>query len=195
MSFVTMVISKKFITVMSDGRVSGKNHKVLEENYKKFKKISPTQFIAYVGSRAASEVIVNQIEYVDKQIYNMQDLTFKMKEAVSAEQFHSINVHFAIGGIDLDGQLRIYSISNLNKGVDIIQNESDDVIKYKFLPSPHIFETMKKEEMEEHFIQYLRKTGFNTPNKCLRAQKLLSDFLSETDRSVNKSTHSLKIVN
>lgn len=62
MSFVSIVVSSEFVTVMSDGRVSGENNTVLEENYKKFKKISPKQFIAYVGSRAICEHIVEQIE-------------------------------------------------------------------------------------------------------------------------------------
>lgn len=194
MSFVSIVVSSEFVTVMSDGRVSGENNTVLEENYKKFKKISPKQFIAYVGSRAICEHIVEQIEYIDEQIYNLYDTAIKIKEVISGEQLRSINSYFAIGGLDLDGQFRIYVISNLPKEeIEIIQNVSKDGLTYKLLTSPFIVERINREEMEQIFITFLRKTGFNTPDKCLQAQKLLSHFIADIDTSVNKHSFSLTI--
>ncbi len=194
MSFVSVVVSNQFITVMSDGRVSGDNGIIIDERYKKFKRISPKQFIAYAGRREVCESIVNQIEYTGDQRYDLYDVTLKIKQVVTSDELRSTNALFAIGGLDIDGILRVYSISNaIDERIDPIQSKSEDGLSYKFLTSPHIVESIEKDKMEEQFIGFLQKTGFNTPNKCLKSQKLLSNFISEIDKSVNKVTYSLQI--
>ncbi|EJR61717.1 hypothetical protein IIO_02625 [Bacillus cereus VD115] len=56
MSFVSVIQTEKFLTVVSDGQVTNESDKAItQKDYKKFKKISPNQYIAFAGSKGWCE--------------------------------------------------------------------------------------------------------------------------------------------
>lgn len=98
-------------------------------------------------------------------------------------------ISIAIGGLNQNNNIEFHTFSNkLNQKFESFYPTGDD-ISYGFLESP---------EMEGYDVQpilqnFLAETGFNTPNKVIKAQKRLNDFVSERDSSVDRVTFELLI--
>lgn len=190
MSFVSIVVTRNLINVMSDGKVTGINGESSMNEYKKFKQISQKQFIAFAGDKESSELIVDQVEYTKKNIYNLNDIASQISNVIITSK---VSVPMAIGGLDIDGLLRVYIVSSPSGKIQKLENNSLDGLSYKFLTSPYIVNTIKQNEMENTFVNFLKNTGYNTANECQNAQKRINDFIADLDNSVNKKTFDLTI--
>lgn len=191
MSFVSIIAMNKFITVMSDGQVTKtETGEVLQEDYQKFRKISPNQFIAYTGVKEFCEGLANQIPY-KKSAHDLEDITNQIASVTQLPELKAHKIHFGIGGIDSNGDISFYTIQNQSEpAVNFYKPIKDDDINYAFFESGHL---SAPEKMETKLIECLKITGYNTPNKCLRAQKLLNDYVADNDSTVNKKTFSITI--
>lgn len=96
---------------------------------------------------------------------------------------------FAVGGIDKEGSIEFYTMNNDPKDEFKSFSPIGDTISYAFLSSS----VVNDEIVYNTFIENLRQTGFNTSNKCLKAQKMLNSFVETIDPTVNKRTFELTI--
>ena len=58
MSFVSIIATKNFICIASDGRVLRKEQEIIDEEYKKFRLPTPKCFVAYTGNKEACELFL-----------------------------------------------------------------------------------------------------------------------------------------
>jgi len=189
MSFVSVIARKDFITVMTDGRVSFAKQLILKEDYKKFKKISKKQFIAFTGNQEYCERIVSLFDYKNAQ-YNLKEISYQIHEIINQAPYVNFHVNLAIGGLNEDNEFVVYHVQNtLKQSIKELKTKKNK-ISYGFLNSEYV---EKNINTEQKLVEYLRNTGFNTPNKCLKAQKLLNDYIASKDSSVNRNTFTLKI--
>ncbi|MGE7874801.1 hypothetical protein [Bacillus paramycoides] len=192
MSFVSIIQTEKFITVVTDGQVTSATDKtILQKNYKKFKKISPNQYIAFAGSKGWCEILLDLLPFKE-QGYDLEGIVPEIKEFISKVPSELGRFLISIGGANENGQLVIYKLSN-HEGTDIerFQATGDDV-SFTFLHNGSAEERLGG-DLTEVLIQLIREIGYNTPNKTIRVQKRLNDFVANVDDSVNKITFDLTI--
>jgi hypothetical protein len=187
-SFVSIIAQESFITVVSDGQVT-LDGEILESHYKKFKRISKDQFIAYTGSKEICEELIKHLVYLQDKKYNLQLIADELYSVVKEIPFKPLKALLAVGGINDIGNVQFYTFSNIPNAEFLTFQPKNDEISYAFLSSEHVDD----EELENDLIQYLSKTGFNTPNKCLKAQKMLNAYVETIDETVNKNTFELAI--
>jgi hypothetical protein len=195
LSFVSIVSTEKFISVMSDGLVTNispnKDVIRLEEDYQKFIRISPKQFIAFTGSKDIFEQIKNETPYKTER-YDLKELAnifYKKSRAVPENEGR---VMIGVGGIGQDDCIEFYTLTNSQEDLLKSFKPINDEISYAFLESSYIDEK-KHSEINIEFIKLLKKNGVNTVNKILRTQKELNMFVEAFDPSVNKRTFELYI--
>lgn len=185
MSFVSIIARENFITVMSDGQVTGENGKTLQKDYKKFKKISRQQIIAFAGAKSICEQIVEQVPYT-KGVYNLSDIAQQIWSVIKEERFNAFNLFFGIAGVDVDDKVSLFLVNNKTGLSSTRPNANSDVSYITLNPSEIV-------NVSERISIILSETGFNTPTKCLKAQKKLNDFIADNDPQVNKYTFDLTI--
>ncbi|MEK3821355.1 hypothetical protein MKY20_19980 [Cytobacillus sp. FSL W8-0315] len=189
MSFVSIISRKNFITVMSDGQVTNHEGQPIQSDFQKFKQISPHQFIAFAGAKEICEQFINQVEYTAGS-YNLNDIANQINQIANEERFNQFRLFFAIGGIELDGDITLYVVEHGGTRDFRVQRPiNEDDINYAFLNS----EMIDRVNMNEKLIECLRITGFETPEECLYSQKLLNDFVESIDSTVNNQTFTLII--
>ncbi|GIN86986.1 hypothetical protein J6TS2_33720 [Heyndrickxia sporothermodurans] len=188
MSFVSIIVRKNFITVMSDGQVTQEGE-VIRNDYQKFKKISPHQFIAYTGAKEICEQIVNQVPFTNNN-YHLFNIAKQIESVINESKFDNFRLFFAVGGIEIDGNITSFTIEHGSSRnfKELVPKDKDDIC-YAFLNS----EVLDSINLEEKLILFFRRTGFNKPEECLQTQKLLNDFVEGLDSTVNNKTFSLTI--
>lgn len=188
MSFISIIATENFITVVTDGQVT-KDGKAVENNYKKYKKISNNQFIAFGGAKEICETFIKNLDFLGNEQYDLQTLATNLSNAIKQIPYETYRILFVIGGLNARNQIEFYSFSNIPESQDQYSNPKGDEISYAFLSSPDIDDS----HFEKHLIEYLSITGFNTPNKCIKAQKMLNSYVETIDNTVNKTTFELVI--
>lgn len=170
---------------MSDGQVTGANDVIIQKDYKKFKKISDKQIIAFAGAKEICEQMINQLPYTSLK-YNLSNIANQILAIIQEERFNDFNLFFGLAGIDIDNEVSLILITNKD-GISFTRPTPDSDISYITLnPS-------EKVDINEKIIGVLSETGFNTPNKCLKAQKRLNDYMADNDPKVNKRIFELTI--
>lgn len=192
MSFVSVIQTEKFITVVTDGQVTSTSDKtILQKNYKKFKKISPNQYIAFAGSKGLCEMLLEFLPFKE-QGYVLEQIVPEIKEFISKIPSQLGRLLISVGGVNEKEQLVIYKLSN-HEGTDIekFQATGDD-ISFTFLHNGSAEENLGG-DLTEVLIQLIREIGYNTSNKTIRVQKRLNDYVADVDDSVNKIAFDLTI--
>jgi len=190
MSFVSVLANTEVITLVSDGRVSDQLGNSTQENYKKFKKISDKQFIAFAGSKQPCEAIIEQIDFSD----NMYDLSQVSKEIYRAikenEELKKFNLLFIVGGINQYNEIEFYGINANDHQLEQYKPSYETEFKYAFL---HNGDDNVDLDIESKIVELKQRHGTSSINKLLRIQKDLNNYVAEHDPSVNKITHELKL--
>ncbi|MED4162488.1 hypothetical protein [Halalkalibacterium halodurans] len=190
MSFVSVVACQSFITVMSDGLVKDlETGKVLDTKYPKHKKISSKQFIAYSGIKEYCEHITDHFSFTD-DMYNLSEIANQIFQIINVGDFSRHNLHFSVGGVDINGEIAFYTIKNKN-GEGVRQyRPTNNALQCAFHESGQF---KKKISLLDKLTEYLRKTEPIDSKKCLMAQKRLNDLVAMHDPTVNKKTFSIEI--
>lgn len=189
MSFVSVIAKEDFITVVSDGQVT-RNSEAIQNNYKKFTKISNKQFIAYTGIKEFCEGLVSEIKYKGNEIHNLNKIALDLDKKIKVIPYETYTVMFIVGGIGKSGNIEFYTLNNNYSENLRYFNPKNDSLNYGFL---HNGSLSSKINLENKLVEHLRITGFNTPNKCIKAQKLLNKDIAQIDPTVNNVTFDLTI--
>ncbi|OMC83350.1 hypothetical protein [Viridibacillus sp. FSL H8-0123] len=187
MSFVSIIGTKDFITVMSDGLVVDRkdDSKILDTRYKKFHLIAPKQFIAFTGNQGIAEKVKGILKY-NPNGYNMYSTIVELGNQILKEVPLEIIINLTIGGINEKGEVEFHKF--VKKQGSNIQSFKpiNDAICYDFMGSPYITPKIQ-DNLKVQFQKLIKINGFNTPNKVLKTQKKMNDLVSEIDPTVNKA--------
>lgn len=190
MSFVSVMASSNFINVVSDGRVS-LNGVPLQENYKKFKKISEKQFIAYAGSKEVCENVVNQVDYQESKVYDLRQVAQEIQAATSGSGNLSLYGHkmlFCVGGVNANRRIEFYTVENGSSNIGEYKPSSSTDINYAFM-STNTSDQLINEKLHE-IASFM---GTESASRCLQVQKELNNFVAGIDFTVNTNVSTLTI--
>ncbi|OOR57485.1 hypothetical protein BGP34_13470 [Bacillus mycoides] len=192
MSFVSVIQTEKFITVVTDGQVTSNTDKtIIQKDFKKFKKISPKQYIAFAGSKGHCEILLELFPYKEEG-YLLGQLAMEIKGAISKLPSEIGRVLLSIGGLNENSHLVMYKVSN-HEGTEIEEYKATgDNLNYMFLHNGSAEEKLSG-DLEKILLDNIRSIGYNTANKALRVQKQLNNDVADVDDSVNKITFNLTI--
>jgi len=190
MSFVSVIATEKFITVMSDGLVYNMiTDEEIEQRYQKFRKISENQFIAFGGDRGLAEKVVEDIGYQNEE-RELLPIAASIRETLIKEVSPQVaSCQVILGGIEKN-EIVFYSFNNDEKQELLMKKPKGIDGEYSFLGSRENGLDLDK-EMGKIYSKY----GFKTPTKALKVQKELNDVVSKVDPSVNRITFNLTIRN
>lgn len=190
MSFVSVIGSEDFITVVSDGLVKDTTTgKELDQRYQKFNRISDNQFVAFAGNQGVADALKEAIPFINKPrdlISTSEIIHNRLLEVIPVEK---ARMSVVIGGVSPSGNIEFHSFTNdVGQKIKSYYPTSDGVL-CSFLQSSEISEL----DLSPIFINFLGETGLNTSNKVLKAQKKLNNYVAERDSTVNKVTFELVI--
>ncbi|MFW5437105.1 hypothetical protein [Paenibacillus apiarius] len=185
MSFVSVVATEHFVTVMSDGRVKNmETGEILEEDYVKFHKSSDgKQFVAYAGNKQLCEILSKKILQYLEDGCEYDNLILILNTTIYDTFKDQFGVMFAFGGINKDKQIEVYAYGNKKQGVLKFKPENGN-LAYTFLFHGKISDG----ELDEKFDGLIKEIGRDTPSKIIQSQKLLNSYVSEQDDTVNNNT-------
>ncbi|WP_315069358.1 hypothetical protein [uncultured Clostridium sp.] len=212
MSFISVMITERFLTVMADSRavelyVNGDVHKVLDEDIDKIKILSGTVFVAVTGiveiaqdfidkSNLYEEIKIDGMLKNEKYLMNWFD---KKKHIINTDvdvwfkdlnlnSIPSLRFRILFGGLTKDNELKAYMIDSDTRELSIIYY-SHDRLGYNYSNSNFIDEDV----LSSKFIE-LYKNYNGTADSILYVQAMLNDFVAQYDETVNTNKKSFKIV-
>lgn len=189
MSFVSVVAREKFITIMSDGRVSNKMTKeILDENKVKFVKIGDNGFVAFAGISEICDLIVPIIGQLLESGHEFNDILTTMSKVLRENSRPGLFVTIAFGGINKNGNIEICSVENSSHSTTNFKPKGKE-INYLFLRNP----TIPHQELNQKFLDLIETNGKNTPTEFIKSQTILNSWVADRDSSVNKNITSLII--
>ncbi|MFE6135575.1 hypothetical protein [Bacillus sp. NPDC057893] len=187
MSFVSVVVSEKFITVMSDGmqsiEVDGKFIE-LSSDYKKFKKISEKQFIAFTGSAEICTNIANKYKF-KYESYNLEEVVLEIQQELLQYPRSETKNQFIVGGIQ-NGKILAYTIKNDGEGPKLVDSENG--IQLVHMAGNHLQNKVER-NLIKTFDKYLKQVNYNS----IIAQTMLNNLVADNDPTVNKNVRHLVI--
>lgn len=188
MSFVSVIAKENFITVMSDGLVYNSiTGEELEQGYKKFRKISENQFIAFGGSKDLAEEVIKQIGYQQKE-RNLSSLAIPIREQLIKNiPPNEASCQLVLGGIE-GRETIIYSFNNDIEQDLLIKKPRGGDVEYSFLSY-----SKNELDLDKEIKKIYPKYGLSTPTRTLKVQKALNDVVANVDPSVNRITFNLTI--
>ncbi|MGG1518730.1 hypothetical protein ABE504_25145 [Paenibacillus oryzisoli] len=188
MSLVSVVARENFVTVMSDGRVQDKVG-TIQEDYQKFVQLSPNLFLAFTGHAEPAEALLkafeiqgfkNMLPEMAFEQFNFL-ITGLIKAFISKSPYKLL---MAYGGVNEKNEVVVYYINSLDLSCDHYSPKGND-INVICLGNGHATSPL--------LGTYLNRTGSDTPQQILSAQRMLNDHVAELDESVNKHTFQLII--
>lgn len=190
MSFVSIVATTGFVTVMSDGRVKDiVSGEIIQEDFQKFIKANDSKaFIAYAGNRESCEPIALNLKNAIEEGISFDIVQTILISAVRKLIPEHLTVMFALGGLNSDNEIEFYSF-NSRENTNSHFKPANDVISYTFLNNTGI----ARKDFEGEFVKNLRETGFQSPTSTIQAQKLLNRYIASRDETVNNTTFRLSI--
>jgi hypothetical protein len=187
MSFVSIAVSKDFISVMSDGRVNNEGG-ILQEDYNKIRELGNGKaFITITGSRDLGERAINVMEEHYNEEVPLAGLAIGLQTVLTRDIPYPAYplLNMAIGSFS-DGRLEVFTLSNRYSSTNEVvryspKNEAIDFIKFE---SP---ELKGQHNLTEKFIGFLSNTNPSIPLKTRvkQAQRRLNHFVATNDNSVN----------
>lgn len=190
MSFVSVVATEGFVTIMSDGRVKKVGSgEIIQEDYQKFIRVQNDKaFIAFAGIKELCEAIAINIKKTIEEGMSFDKIQKILKLTITQIIPSELTVMFAFGGLNHSNEIEFYSYNSKYKK-ELHFKPVDDQIAYAFLNNS----SASEDEFNNKFINILRETGFSSPSSTIQAQKLLNEFVVTKDNTVNNKTFRMSI--
>lgn len=207
MSFVSVIATKEYISVMTDGLAQDYDGKTVDENYVKYRMINDNKIVAATGDVEVIEefyeesLVMHNCGFTLKQMaIKLQELMIKYVEYNEENPISGWNIHMVVGGIAEDGELEFYGLSNSNKKVEELQmyefrddNDGDYAVFY--LVSPY---APSWNELTEKLHSIIKKDTntflVSSGEEIVPSQIQLHKYVADVDRTVNDITFS-KVIN
>ncbi|HDR4884568.1 TPA: hypothetical protein QCV70_002787 [Bacillus cereus] len=200
MSFVSVVVTARFISVMSDGRVQH-NGEIVQEDYTKFGVLGDGKaFISITGSRSSGERIIELADKFYKEDEPLAGVAFGLQKVLTRDipyPSHDL-LNIGIGG-NSEGKIILYTLSNRYTSLEDIKAYSPATGYMDFVRfgTEELQDKLNSQNvnLRDKFTGYLsQNTSVNEFKvKIQQAQKQVNDFVATLDPSVNTTTFQLLI--
>lgn len=195
MSFISIVATKNYVNVVSDGLVLRKSENGelirIQEDFQKFMKISENQFVAFGGNHGIFEKVKETIPY-NPNSYDLNELSEMLFSKSSEVTPEEASIMMAVGGLDKEyKRIEFFTFSNKGNHIQHYRPNNEEVA-YSFIISNYI-DDEKLGEIDRMFMKLVRLHGYKKISKINKVQKDLSLIVSNMDPSVNKVTFNLSI--
>lgn len=190
MTFISVVARDKFISIVSDGKVSE-----IEEDigdYKKFTNVGKNQFLGVAGSRSVADFLFEKLTN-NERVINLENEVYALDKFVKKEfNYQNHRSFFVLGGLDIDDKMKFFTFSNnpIDKVIPYIPNNSNDIL-CAFLGGSA--SGLNNEEYYKLLIDLFKKNGIKTVSNVVQSQKELNDIVAKLDDSVNTEHFPLEI--
>ncbi|MGE6833656.1 hypothetical protein ACQKGA_28290 [Priestia megaterium] len=182
MSLVSIIATQDFISVMTDGRISGGTQAERSENYPKFQVLVESKsFIAYVGDKEFAESVVEFAKVLASQGKSIKEIACTIQSRLSRGQNLAKHcgkvVELVIGGFD-ERVSQFYVVSN-EKELKPFQPSGENYVLYAN-------EVITQQDVESQLALYLKKNqSLITAEVAQVAQEKLLNYISRFEPSVN----------
>ncbi|MFD5259277.1 hypothetical protein ACFWJC_00120 [Bacillus wiedmannii] len=188
MSFISVMLTKDFISVMADGMVSKQEDGKITElksDYKKFKKISKYQFITFTGAVRIFGNIVSKYTYKEDP-YDLEIVANEIKQLLLQEiRDNKLAGQVVVGGIQ-NGDIVAYTIMSDNQ-INGFYKPIGSELAHLHLTSDYINPKIK-ENVHNIFIDFCKRT-----NNIEESQILLNKVVADNNPTVNNEVQRLLI--
>lgn len=112
MSLISLIATKKFISFVSDGRVTHVEKGILSEEYSKIHKINEKVIVGVAGNFEAAEILMKHIDYFDTE--NAEKLAHSLFAEMADGKVNKTMTVF-IGGEDNENNIYYAGFTNESK--------------------------------------------------------------------------------
>ncbi|UNP78981.1 hypothetical protein MN033_12970 [Bacillus nitratireducens] len=207
MSFVSVIATKEYISVMTDGQTQTYDGEIVQEDYVKYRMINDKRIVAATGDVEVTEQFFGESLAMHNYGFNLKQMAMKLQELMieyveydEDDPMSGWNINMIVGGIAEDGELELYVLSNAYKSVEEMQmrefrNFRDDDYVEAYLLSPY---APSLDKLTKTLFSAVQKNGatlfVNNGEKIVSSQEELHNYVASIDRSVNDNTFS-KVIN
>ncbi len=178
MSFVSILATENFLTIMSEGRMMSHDKKVTREDYSKIRRIG-NYVLGFGGNLGPCAEFVNTSGLL-RPIGNLDLMAENARARIEAFREHKVFVVF--GGRNGRGEIEFYGLGTEEMRL-LHYKPTGDEISFAFLNMP-----FQGYDLNNNFIRFLGMTGYQTPEQTLRAQKMLNDDFAAINPVMNTNT-------
>lgn len=190
MSFVSVLQTEDFLTIVSDGRVVAANNEnmILNEQYQKF--ILPTNqtFLAFAGDQPSCEAVAQRLVPLLQQNLNVEAIGDEIAGILADKKYEGYKVLVAYGGRTNEGKISFATYNSSKPGLKVYEAVGDQ-INYAFLWNSNGSDLRVEKVLEECLS---KATGLSS-SEFIKAQEALNNIVAKHDKSVNCVTFSAAI--
>jgi len=185
MSIITVLATKKYVSIMADGRVTGDDGSINTEDYPKLLSLSANTFIAFTGRVEYFEALLSACNFDASRDYH--DIASHAYNKFLEMQFDTKNLIIVIGGKCLNNEIGYIYFSNIGHQFTHVKPEKDDEINHLLL--------LKSEYGAKALLDgLLNSIGFDTIDKAFFIQHNIHDFQASLDNTINSRKYSMRIL-
>lgn len=185
MSFVSVFANSKLLSLV---RVTN-NGETVNDNYKKFVMISPKQFIAFAGAKEVCESIVDQVEYLNDSVYDLEQIAKEIHMNIYGKEIlDPYNLLFTIGGLSAHNYIEFHTVNNKEEEIASYHPESVEDVTYAYMHNSDI-----DLDVNSKIVELRNLYGIRSFYDRRKVQRELNKYVSQHDNSVNQITSELKV--
>ncbi|MGN5650877.1 hypothetical protein [Bacillus sp. Brlt_9] len=207
MSFVSVIATKEYLSVMTDGQAQQYDGEIVQKDYIKYRMISDKLIVAATGdveiidkfyeeSFAMYEFGLN----IKQMALKLQELMIEFVEYNEEDPLLGYCINMLVGGVAEDGELEYYILSNSYQSMEELvmydfRDEDAGDFAASYLVSPY---APSSKELSDTLYSAVKKNGdtflVNYGENIISAQKELHKYVASVDSTVNDITFS-KVIN
>lgn len=185
MSIVTILATTKYISAMSDGRITRDDGTVYTENYPKVLGLNKNTFIAFTGRVEYFEALLSVCNF--DSYNNYEDISAHIYEkflGIPSVRNHKLII--VVGGKGKNSEIGFYYFSSRGNKPTHVKPEKDNGVNHLLLVNPEF-------GARELLGTLLKTIGFDTVTKAIDIQKQIHDYEAVHDITVNAEKYSITI--
>lgn len=193
MSFVSIVMSNKFISVVADGRATNPDGDILYEDIFKIKEFGTKKFVVCTGSMSLmNEVFDKVVHYHDLEV-----CATNIYEFINQEEYLNFpsSSSVVIGGINKNDEVELFSINNHKENRFIkVNNNQEEYCEFLIL-FPDVNKEFEKSILPTllNMLKYreneLKQVNENLSVEDIREIQIeLNSYIADNYNTVNKNT-------
>ncbi|ALC80454.1 Ntn hydrolase family protein [Bacillus gobiensis] len=182
MSLITVVATKDFISIMSDGRLSDGENPVGEE-YKKILKVSDKIIIGATGSHNQSKSLLSISSYWLNQSQGSIEIFANnirkvILEDIPKSKFKRIDLHIVICGLNELNEIVFY----------VFTNDEKFAIEKVVMHQKVGYLALGKKGTVDKLEELINLRGYSSIDTIKEIQQEVNSLITEIDYSVNNNT-------
>lgn len=185
MSFVSVIITEHYISFATDGRFTSLTGQVIQEDYKKIKKLNDNLVVAFAGDSLECEASIKGLEELINHVprnnigFNIELISTLMKQIIR-DKFGNSKVFLSIGGINMENALEVTVFSSISDDLHSFSPKGNNLNHFYF---GNNMDVVKEKMVYEDFAKKVVKA--NTPENAFIVQKQINDLVASFDSTVN----------